>query len=336
MADGSAFRLAIIGAGGIANAHAGAVASSGGRLALTAVVDPRAEGRDKLASQHGARGFESTAELLRASKADALFDGAVVCTPPSVRVPIVKALLEAGVPVLSEKPLAHTLADARKLAALAARHKRTPAFVGYCHRFSPAILAMKRFAAEGRIGRVFRFENIFACDLPGHSDKWFSDPKKAGGGAYLDMGSHSLDLFHFLVGPARTVGSIFDHKWKKRTETAATVLLRSTKKAGPYLPAGLAGLILSGWAEASRFTVSLDGDAGMLAYDYEKPSQLIFKDLLGKETAEPIESCDVRFRRQLEAFADVVQRKARNTGLATFADGLAAAERGAEAAKLAK
>jgi predicted dehydrogenase len=335
MADAT-FRLGIIGAGGISNAHSGAVQASGGRLSVTAVVDPSPEAREKLASGFGAQTFADVKALFAAHKAKSLVDGVVVCTPPSIRIPIVELALKHGVPVLSEKPLAHNLGDAKKLAALAKKYAKVPSFVGYCHRFTPAVNRMIELVSAGKIGRLVRFENAFACDLPGHEGKWFSDPKKAGGGAYLDMGSHSADLYHFVVGPAETLGAAFDHKWKKRTETAATVLLRSTKKGRTNVPAGVAGVVISGWAETSRFTVALFGDAGMLAYDYEKPDEIVFKDLVGKAESLSIENHGVRFQRQLEAFADVVQKKTKKSNLATFADGLAAAALDAKARKLAK
>jgi len=329
------FRLAIIGAGGIANAHSAAVKASGGRLSIVAVADVDAANRQKLAESAGAQAFPGVKELLKAIKAGFGVDGAVVCTPPFARVDIVTALLKAGIPVLSEKPIAHTAADAKKLASLAKKHKKVFTAVGYCHRFAPAVNRMKALVSGGKIGSLVRFENVFACDLPGHGQKWFSDPKKAGGGAYIDMGSHSVDLLHYVVGPAKTVGAIFHHKWKGRSESEATVLLKSLKP-GPTanIPAGVGALIESGWAETSRFTVTLVGDQGMLFYDYEKPAELIFKDLVGKVEVMPVEEHGVRFQRQLEAFADAVQKKAK-TNLASFADGLAANLAVAAAQKLA-
>jgi len=262
-------------------------------------------------------------------------DGVVVCTPPNVRVKIVEACLKAKIAVLSEKPIASTLKDAKALAMAAKKHKKVASFVAYCHRFAPAVNAMIAHTEQGKIGTLVRVENFFACDLPGHEGKWFSDPKKAGGGAYLDMGSHSLDLFRYIAGDAKTLGASFRHKWKKRTETAATVLVESKKKARTNVPGGVAGVIVSGWAETSRFTLSLVGDGGMLSYDYEKPTEIVFKDLLGKAEAIAVESHDVRFAKQMIAFADAVQHKSK-TALASFEDGLAAAELDAKARKLAE
>jgi predicted dehydrogenase len=335
MADGI-FRLAIIGAGGIAGAHAGAIKASPERLALSAVVDLNADAAAKLAQDVNAKTFASAAELFKANKAERFIDGVIICTPPSARIPLVELALKHGVPVLSEKPLAHTLADAKKLASLSRKYKKTPAFVGYCHRFVPAVHDMLRHTAGGKIGTPVRWENAFACDLPGHETKWFSEPKKSGGGAYLDMGSHSIDLFHFMAGPSKTLGAVFTNKWKGRTETAGTVLVKSVKasKASGIKP-GVAGSIYAGWAETCRFTLALVGDKGMFFYDYEKPSELVFKDLGGKAEVIPCEAHDVRFNKQLVAFADAVQKKAK-THLASFDDGVVAAAAFDVAMKLSK
>jgi shikimate 5-dehydrogenase len=83
----STFKLAIIGAGGIANAHAGAIKSSGGRLALAAVVDPVEANRNKLAEAHGAKGFATIEELISAKKGGLEVHGVVVCTPPWTSFP---------------------------------------------------------------------------------------------------------------------------------------------------------------------------------------------------------------------------------------------------------
>jgi predicted dehydrogenase len=329
-----AFRIGIIGAGGIANAHAAAAKDSQGQVEIAGVADMNREAAEKFASANGATAFESAEALIKAAKTNGI-GAIVVCTPPSARLPIVAAALKAKLPVMTEKPIAHTLADAKKLESLAKKNKKVVTAIGYCHRFTPAVLKMKELIAEGRIGRLERFENFFACDLPGHQGKWFSDPKKAGGGAFLDMGSHSMDLFHFVVGPSKVVGAVFDYKWKGRTETGATVLVKSTKKGGPNNPGNVAGVILSGWAETSRFTVSVLGDKGMLSYDYENPEVMVFKDLLGKVENHAIETCGVRFTRQLVAFAHAAQGT-KQPGLATFADGLAAAAADAAARKAAK
>lgn len=328
------FKVALIGAGGIANAHAGAAKASNGRVQVVAVVDPVEAARNKMATDLGAKAFASPDELFAAAKGLEL-NGVVVCTPPSVRVPIITKALEHKLAVLTEKPIAHNVADAKQLVEAARKHPDATTAVAYCHRFAPAILEMKKQVAAGKIGKLVRFENAFACDLSGHETKWFSDLEKSGGGAFIDMGCHSLDLFHFLVGFADVKGAIFEHKWAGRAETAATVLVKSNTDGGANIGVGVAGVIISGWAETCRFALSLFGTNGSFHYDYEKPLELIYKDLNGKAETHAVEAHDVRFARQLVAFADAAQG-AKNLGLATFNDGLQAAVAVEAATKLAK
>jgi len=321
----SVLNVAVVGAGGIAGAHVGAAKASGGRVRIVAVVDPLESSREKTASDAGgAKVFSSVEGLLESAK-ELNLHAAIVCTPPAVRLNIVQALLGAGIAVLSEKPLAQSAAAAREIAALAANHPKVITAVAYCHRFTPAVVEMNRLVEIGRIGRLTRFENVFACDLPGHRDKWMSDRSFSGGGAFIDMGCHSLDLYHFMVGRPKVRGSVFDHTWSGRAESGATVLVAATTTQRKNITPGVAGVIESGWAETSRFTVTLVGTAGTLIYDYEKPGEIVFKDLGGKVELLPIEAHDVRFGRQLLAFADLVQKGAA-CALASFEDGVLAAE----------
>jgi predicted dehydrogenase len=101
--------------------------------------------------------------------------------------------------------------------------------VGFCHRFAPAIQRMRELAAGGKVGHLIRFENTFAFHHPPMAEKWFSDPDVSGGGALIDAGCHSIDLFHFVVGPAeagRRGASI--RPWPGRGESGATALFRCT------------------------------------------------------------------------------------------------------------
>ena len=84
----SSLRLALIGGGGIARAHVAAARASGGRVQISAVVDPAEAARKGVADATGAAAFESIERLLDSDAAKSI-DGTVVCTPPSARIPIV-------------------------------------------------------------------------------------------------------------------------------------------------------------------------------------------------------------------------------------------------------
>lgn len=315
------FHLAIVGGGGISRAHVHAAKASNGALVISAVVDPAETARKAVADATGARPFPNIEDLLAAEGDKRTLDGVVVCTPPSVRQPIVQAALENGISVLAEKPIAHTLASARQLTDLAARYPKTTAVVGYCHRFVPAVQEMKRRIENGSLGQLLRFENTFACSIPGMKDRWMSDPAISGGGSFIDTGCHSLDLYYYLFGEAKVVGATLHREWKGRGESNATVLLRGT---GDF--AGVAGVIQSGWLEPARFTVTVVGTKGLLAYDYDKPTTLLHVPSDGAAETIPVESHEIRFDRQLAAFADRASGGALGTQMADFAQGAKVAE----------
>lgn len=323
---GSTFRIGLIGAGGIAKTHAKAAAELGGRAAVAAVCDTNREAAEALAATTGARAFGSPEELLNAVSAKVVhLDGIVVCTPPSVRERVIGPALKAGLHVLVEKPLARTGAEASALLALAEAHRGAVTAVGYCHRFTPAVLEMKRQIAAGRLGRLTRFENVFAFHHPPMRERWFSDPAVSGGGSLVDAGCHSLDLFHFVAGRPVTCGAVFDHEWPGRGETCATVLVRSAE--GPHR--GAAGVICVGWMESARFHVRLVGTGGTLFYDYEQPELLRFTGPSGEGEDIRVETHEVRFARQLGAFIDAGKSPAAGAaaaGLADFGAGLVAAQ----------
>lgn len=315
------FHLAIVGGGGISRAHASAAKASNEAIQITAVVDPAETARKTVCDALGCRGFPNIEELLSEAGDDHRIDGVVICTPPSVRVPIVRAALDRGIAVLAEKPIAHTVADAKKLADLTAKYPETTAVVGYCHRFTPAIEEMKQKIDGGELGTILRFENTFACSIPGMKDKWMSDPAVSGGGSFIDTGCHSLDLYRFLLGDAQVVGATIHREWRNRGESNATVLLRGTGRF-----ASVAGVIQSGWLEPARFTVTVVGTAGLLSYDYDKPTELQHVPSDGAPRTIPVDSHDLRFARQLTAFADRVRGGRLGDSMCDFPQGLKVAE----------
>lgn len=313
------FNLAIVGAGGIARTHANAGAGING-LQVAAVCDANEQAAREFAGKFGGTAFGSLQAMLSAMDSGKLtVDGVLVCTPPTVRVEVVEACVARRIACLIEKPLASSGEDARRVAEAAG--SRSIVAVAYCHRFVPAMLEMKRLIGEGLIGRPTRFENVFAFHYPPMAGRWMSDPEASGGGALIDTGSHSIDLFRFLIGDGQLAGVLVDHAWKDRGESSATMLVRST---GPR-NAGCAGVILAGWMEPARFQVSVIGDAGSLSYDYDRPLELVHRPGDGAPRILAVETHEVRFARQLEAFTQAVRGEpGAASRLASVDDGLAA------------
>jgi predicted dehydrogenase len=148
-------------------------------------------------------------------------------------------------------------------------------------------------------------------------DHWMSDRSVSGGGSFMDTGCHSLDLFIHLIGWARVDFGIFHWAWKGRAESSATVLVHGAR---------VAGVIQSSWTEPARFTVAVVGLLGSLSYDYDTPGQLLLRRSDGSQESIAVESHEVRFQRQLEAFADLASGREPDVAAATFAEGLEVAQ----------
>ncbi|MFC5365644.1 Gfo/Idh/MocA family protein [Salinirubrum litoreum] len=112
------------------------------------------------------------------------------------------AALEAGVPVLCEKPLAPTLADAVRMRD-AAESSDALAACAFNYRFVPALRYAKGLIDDGKIGEIRQIRARYLQDWlvdPDAPWSWRNDAEMAGSGALGDLGAHSVDLARFLVG----------------------------------------------------------------------------------------------------------------------------------------
>ena len=120
------------------------------------------------------------------------------------------AALESGTPVFCEKPLAPTLEGAEEMAD-AARNADVPAGCAFNYRFVPAIQYAKKLLASGELGEIRELRGRYLQDWlvdPDEPWSWRNDAELAGSGALGDLGSHTVDLFRFLVGSPALAGEI--------------------------------------------------------------------------------------------------------------------------------
>ena len=112
------------------------------------------------------------------------------------------AALEAGKHVLCEKPIANTLVEAREMVE-AARRAGTVNMVCHNYRRVPAVQLAKRLIDEGRLGEVRNWRAVYLQDWlldPRAPMTWRLRKETGGAGPLADLGSHLVDLAHFLVG----------------------------------------------------------------------------------------------------------------------------------------
>jgi predicted dehydrogenase len=128
------------------------------------------------------------------------------------------AALEAGKHVFCEKPLANTLSEVREMME-AAQRAGTVNMVCHNYRRVPAVQLAKKFVDEGRIGEIRHWRAVYLQD-------WLLDPRSpltwrlrketGGAGPLADLGSHLVDLAHFLVGPITEVVGVAETFVKER------------------------------------------------------------------------------------------------------------------------
>jgi predicted dehydrogenase len=147
---------AVIGVGHLGRHHA-RILSGMADVRLAAVVDIDRERADAAAAATGARALTDVAELPPV-------DLAVVAVPTVTHRAIAVPLLERGVAVLVEKPLAGTLADADAIVDAAARGGATLA-VGHTERYNPAVTAVAPFVTTPRFVEVHRLSAFPARSL---------------------------------------------------------------------------------------------------------------------------------------------------------------------------
>jgi len=162
---------------------------------VEAVLDPDPDRRAAIPG----RPAVSTDDLDRFLAAD--LDAVYVATPNDLHRPLVEACAAAGLPVLCEKPMATTLADAEAMVA-ACRERGVLYATAHNQRFHPAHEALAALVARGDLGTVSQARIHYACTAPPWWDAadWHWDPARAGGGAVFDLAPHGLDLIGVLLG----------------------------------------------------------------------------------------------------------------------------------------
>ena len=161
---------------------------------VVVVADPSSEARERAQQlAPGAAAVASLDELLRHE-----LDGAVIATPSAMHAAQACALLERGIAVFCQKPLARTLEETRKIIAAARSADRLLA-CDFSYRYTEGMRRIRNCVAEGELGAVYAadlvFHNAYGPDKP-----WFRDAALAGGGCAIDLGTHLVDLALWTLG----------------------------------------------------------------------------------------------------------------------------------------
>jgi len=195
-------RWGIIGCGDVTEVKSGPGFAKADRSALVAVMRRSADKAADYARRHNVpRWYDDAQKLIDDPEVDAVY----IATPPGSHMEYAIRVAEAGKPVYVEKPMARNHDECQRMISACAR-AGVPLYVAYYRRRLPRILRIKQMIEEGVIGDVrFVQHMLFQRPNPQELDPanlpWRVLPELAGGGRFLDLASHALDVFDYLFGP---------------------------------------------------------------------------------------------------------------------------------------
>ncbi len=177
-------------------------------LTVTHVVTRNAERAAHAAEDHPGVVVVSSIEELVTLRDD--FDLAVVASPSGDHLANARVLIEAGIPLVIDKPMAVNADDALEIVDLA-EHEQVPLTVFQNRRYDPEHSTLARVVQEGLVGEAFRFEHRWERWRPVPKDRWRENlASEDGGGILLDLQSHLVDAAVQLFGPIDTVSAVIN------------------------------------------------------------------------------------------------------------------------------
>jgi predicted dehydrogenase len=279
-------RFGLIGSGYMGRAHAIALHSVGAAFgpdyavecALLADATPES-------AQHAAAalGFTAAAPDWRALVTDPRVDVVDICTPNYLHAEMALAAIAAGKHVYCEKPLALDMQQSHAIVAAARRAKVCNA-IGFNYICNPMVQVAREMIIAGELGEIVGFRGSYLEDYmgdPGVPYSWRCQRKLAGSGALADLGSHLINMGHFLLGPIARVSAnlhtVHEQRIDRSSGARRAVENEDMAQALLEFSSGVRGTM-----EISRIAtgykcglaVEVHGTRGTLLFDQERMNEL--------------------------------------------------------------
>jgi predicted dehydrogenase len=315
----SPVKVGIIGLGRWARTLTTAMEQSD-RLKIVAAYGISAQERrsylDEFGGRYGIRVVASMQELL----ANPEVEGAILTVPNEEHLPVAEVVAKAGKHVYTEKPIANTVAEGLKIAALERQYGVTVT-VGHSARLMAGIRQIKEAIDSGELGRVTfiesNFSNFRGLSFTPNMWRWYKD--KAPGGVLSLLGIHQIDVLHYLGGDMVEVTSMASKLSPAGMETddQSMTLIRFSD--------GKIGYIGACWTSPGVFAVRVFGQKGLMHYEidfdtWDTPEKLhetatLYiqrgKDGYGNREHITIRPSDM-FREELDMFANTIRSGTRH------------------------
>jgi predicted dehydrogenase len=282
----AALRFGLIGAGYMGRAHAialkGVAAAFGEDYAVDCAVlaDHTLESAQQAARALGfARASGDWRELL----ADPSVDVIDICAPNHLHRQMALAAIAAGKHVYCEKPLATDVEGALEVARAAERSKLVHC-MGFNYICNPLLQLAREIVSSGELGEISGFRGRYLEDYMSSPDvpfTWRCERRLAGAGALADLGSHLINLGHFVLGPIARVNGLLHTAHGQRVERG-TARRRDVENEDSAQVLTVFESGVRGTMEISRVATGykcglafrLQGTRGSLHFDQERMNEL--------------------------------------------------------------
>ncbi len=305
-------KVGILGTGAIAQKHAQAYSNLG--FELVACSNKTESHGIEFANRWGCRFIANYKDLCRHPGLDYID----VCTFPDFHLDAVRVCCEITRPILVQKPLATSLADAQCMLELT-RSARVTFGVVSQHRFDDSVIFLKRAISSGRLGRLLQADAYVKWF---RSEEYYSRPIKGswqteGGGALINQAIHQVDLLLYLAGHISSVFGTWQigARHNIESEDIVNALLKYENGASGVVQAGTA--FWPGYPERIEIhgikgSAIVTGDR-LTAWDVLEDEEANRLDpaplaaICASGASDPMAITLKPFERQFEDFADAIR-----------------------------
>ncbi len=247
---------------------------------ISTVLSSRPETTKKAAEFLGVHAAQNEDELINNPEID-IID---ICTPNIYHYETLKKAIKAGKHIYCEKPLSITYEQANEINELV-KDKNIVNRIVFNNRFLPTVMRAKQLIDEGKLGRIinFRCEYLHAsASDPNKKAGWKQNKDICGAGTLFDLGSHAVDMMHYLCGEIVSVKASSQIAFPKRLGANGEAWTTNADEAFYMICKTEGGAM--GTIEVSKISVgandefnfSVYGEKGSLKFELMNPNWLWF------------------------------------------------------------
>ena len=148
-------------------------------------------------------------------------DIVVITTPVFLHKKMIIDSMKSNLNIFVEKPMA---INGKECQTILNNKYQNKTMVGYCRRFIGTYNFAKKIIENSLLGKVNYFRSqLFVSQVFGQGKGWLYNPKTSGGGVLMDLGSHAIDLFHYLFGDIENAHAYGESIFNREVEDYVSV-----------------------------------------------------------------------------------------------------------------